>query len=83
MSTSFYKDLTPFTVFKSFSDTDFYHCAPSDWYVIITDVQGSTKAIEEGRYKDVNTIGVAAITALQNVLPPSDFPFVFGVLLSV
>ena len=43
MSTSFYKDLTPFTGFKSFSDADFYHSAPSDWYVIITDVQGSTK----------------------------------------
>ena len=78
MNTSFYKELEPFTRFNSFSDGEFYHSAPSDWYVIITDVQGSTKAIEDGRYKDVNTIGVAAITALQNVLPPSDFPFVFG-----
>ena len=78
MSTSFYKDLTPFTGFNSFSNEDFYHPAPSDWYVIITDVQGSTKAIESGRYKEVNTIGVAAITALQNVLQPSEFPFVFG-----
>ncbi len=78
MSNNFYCELDTFTSFEDFSDKDLYSPAPSDWYVIITDVQGSTKAIEDGRYQDVNTIGVAAITALQNVLPPSDFPFVFG-----
>ena len=78
MSENFYHQLKSFTYFEAFSDAEFYSPAPSDWYVVITDVQGSTKAIEAGRYQDVNTIGVAAITALQNILPSSDFPFVFG-----
>jgi len=78
VSENFYRQLKSFTSFEAFSDTSFYSPAPADWYVVITDVQGSTKAIEAGRYQDVNTIGVAAITALQNILPSSDFPFVFG-----
>jgi hypothetical protein len=45
---------------------------------VITDVVGSTKAIEEGRYKDVNAVGVASIVALRNALRGLDFPFVFG-----
>lgn len=78
MSVDFYKNLPEFTSFEEFSNADLYAVAPSDWFVVITDVKGSTKAIENGRYQDVNTIGVAAITALQNILPASDFPFVFG-----
>ena len=46
--------------------------------VIITDVRGSTKAIEQGRYKDVNTIGAATIVALNNVMKDKEYPFVFG-----
>ncbi len=51
---------------------------PSDWLVVITDVRGSTMAIEAGRYKDVNSLGVASIVALRNALPGLELPFVFG-----
>jgi hypothetical protein len=46
--------------------------------VVITDVRGSTRAIEAGRYRDVNALGVASIVALRNALPDLDLPYVFG-----
>ncbi len=51
---------------------------PDDWKIIITDVIGSTAAIESGRYRDVNIIGAASITAAQNAMEHEDFPYVFG-----
>ncbi|HEY9840379.1 MAG TPA: DUF3095 family protein, partial [Candidatus Obscuribacterales bacterium] len=52
--------------------------APDDWMVVITDVMGSTAAIEAGRHKDVNVAGVAAIIALRNRYAKLELPFVFG-----
>ncbi len=51
---------------------------PDDWFVVICDIRGSTKAIEEGRYQDVNTIGAASIAAVQSVWKAKEIPFVFG-----
>lgn len=65
----------------SFSDTTagrLHQDLPRDWWIAIADVAGSTRAIEEGAYKDVNTVGVACITAVLNVDPDIDLPFVFG-----
>lgn len=76
-SEHFYRALPSFHSFDDLAGAQ-YTPVPQDWFVIITDVRGSTKAIEAGRYRDVNTIGVASITALQNILPAEDFPFVFG-----
>ena len=44
----------------------------------IADVIGSTKAIEAGAYKKVNTVGVACIAAVVNVDRSVEMPFVFG-----
>lgn len=54
------------------------HQVPESFRVVITDVQGSTEAIEAGRYKDVNALGVASIIALRNALRDLDVPYVFG-----
>ena len=52
---------------------------PSNWCVIVTDIVGSTKHIESGRYRDVNTVGVMTICAVRNALGvDQDFPYVFG-----
>ena len=51
---------------------------PLDWWMVIADVIGSTKAIEQGAYKKVNTIGVACIAAVVNVDLSVEIPFVFG-----
>jgi hypothetical protein len=77
-SDDFYKELPSFTKFAGVVDDTHFHVVPSDWKVVITDVRGSTKAIEAGRYKDVNTVGAAAIACVQNVMGEIDLPFVFG-----
>lgn len=74
----FFKNLKPLPSFQSFLDEDHFKPVPSDWYFILTDVQGSTQAIQEGRYKDVNTLGAASIAAAKNVMKNEEFPFVFG-----
>lgn len=78
MSTlDFYLNLTPMPEFNSVTDEKSFVDLPEDWTVIITDIKGSTAAIEMGRYRDVNTIGAATIAAAQNAIK-KEFPFVFG-----
>jgi hypothetical protein len=77
-STRFYADLPAFERFTDVSDLAHYRPAPDDWHVVITDVRGSTKAIEAGRYKDVNALGVASIVALRNAIADVEIPYVFG-----
>jgi hypothetical protein len=77
-SNRFYEDLPAFSNFKEVTGDQPFRPVPADWKIIIADIEGSTKAIESGRYKDVNTIGAAAIAAAQNAMDRHDFPFVFG-----
>lgn len=77
-SSQFYNDLPACSNFSDLLNGDVYHEIPEDWWVVITDVVGSTKAIEEGRYKDVNTVGAATLAALRNVMQDITVPFVFG-----
>jgi hypothetical protein len=79
MSTDdFFEKLPHFTDFSSLTDEKYYFEAPDDWYVVITDVKDSTKAIESGRYRDINTIGAARIIVVQNAVKNFAFPFAFG-----
>lgn len=75
---TFYADLESFDDFAEIHDLSLYLSAPDDWAVVLADIRGSTKAIAEGRYKDVNMIGAACITAVLNVLGDVDIPYVFG-----
>ena len=77
-SDRFYNELAPFDDFAGFAEFDAYDPVPGDWSVMIADVRGSTRAIEEGRYKDVNMVGAASITAILNICGDIDVPFVFG-----
>jgi hypothetical protein len=51
---------------------------PEDWVVFVADIKNSTHAIEQGKYKEVNLIGVASITLSIQALSNLEFPFVFG-----
>lgn len=75
---SFYKDLEPFSEFSGIADRAAYTRVPDDWLILATDVQGSTRAIEAGRYKDVNMLGAASITAVLNTCEGIEVPYVFG-----
>ncbi len=77
-STEFYANLDSFGAFADVADMDNYRVAPDDWHVIIADVKGSTQAIEEGRYKQVNMIGAACINAVLNITEKGRIPYVFG-----
>ena len=75
---TFYADLPSTPDFSEVADLAAYARVPSDWTVLLTDVIGSTKAIQSGRYKDVNMVGAACITAALNALPGMNLPYVFG-----
>jgi hypothetical protein len=77
-SNQFYADIPAFDEFSGIADNDNYRLAPDDWHVIIADVKGSTLAISEGRYKDVNMIGAACINAVLNISQKRSVPYVFG-----
>ena len=75
----FYQELQSVSNLSDITNQDIYVEIPDDWLIAITDVQGSTKAIQEGRYKEVNAVAAASITAMLNSLPHElDIPFVFG-----
>ena len=78
-SDHFYEQLEGFSGFSQFAQLKWYRPLPSEWYVVITDIQGSTKAIQDGLYKEVNSVGAASIVALLNVVAPLKVPYVFGV----
>ena len=44
----------------------------------MADVEGSTAAVQAGRYRDVNYLGAAAIAAVLNLAGDTEVPFVFG-----
>lgn len=74
----FYAELPAIDAFGDVADLARYRPAPDSWFIIVTDVRGSTKAIEAGRYKDVNVVGAASIVAARNAAGDTEIPFVFG-----
>ena len=75
---NFYADIASFDDFSQVANIDHYKIAPDDWFVVIADIQGSTRAIGEGRYKEVNMIGAACISAVLNISARGEIPYVFG-----
>lgn len=75
---NFYRDLPLLESFAEAIETNRHARVPGDWWIVIADVIDSTKAIEAGAYKKVNTVGVACIAAVVNVDRSVDLPFVFG-----
>ncbi len=81
MSTStenFYAELTAYDSFLEVIASAHFVPVPQDWYLMITDVIGSTQAIAAGRYKEVNMIGACSIVTILNVAGAIEVPFVFG-----
>lgn len=74
----FYQALVPFDSFDDVMRRDRYRSLPDGWIIAVTDVSHSTQAIEQGRYREVNTAGAAVLAAVSNALPDLQFPFTFG-----
>jgi hypothetical protein len=77
-SDNFYASLAPLTVHEDSFDPGFYAPAPDDWLLAVTDVESSTRAVEQGRYQLVNMSGAAGIAAVKNACGGRDLPFLFG-----
>ncbi len=75
---NFFSDISSFSAFAEQFDAHHQYVVPDDWYVIITDVQGSTEAVNRGQYKDVNVVGASCIIAVLNAVKGMDIPYVFG-----
>lgn len=79
MSTeNFYANLPATDSLLSAIDFKRFVAVPADWFIVITDITGSTKAIEAGRYKEVNLLGACSIAAVLNAVKPLEVPYVFG-----
>ena len=78
MRDAFYGSIQPVENFEQLADSTSYVPLPEGWSIVAADIKASTKAIEGGRYKEVNTVGVSVIAAVRNVLTPVEVPYVFG-----
>lgn len=74
----FYKQLKPIRDFTQIHDLNHFVEAPHDWMILLSDVKGSTKAVQEGRAKDVNMLGASLITLIANETGTFNTISVFG-----
>ncbi|MEG4810601.1 DUF3095 domain-containing protein [Microcoleus sp. F8-D3] len=77
-SENFYSQLPLLDNFIKITDLGNFVDVPDDWYIVVTDIRASTKAIEAGKYKEVNLLGACSIVAVLNVAGKIEIPFVFG-----
>lgn len=74
----FYADLPSVSLQEGLCNINRHTAVPADWYLFIVDIVGSTRAITEGRYKDVNIASACAITAVLNRVEKSLIAYIFG-----
>jgi Protein of unknown function (DUF3095) len=57
-----------------------FYKVPGNWYVVITDVKKSTKAVEQGLHETVNLVATGSIVAVLNIAYKANItvPFFFG-----
>lgn len=78
-STRFYADLPAYhgALRQLLSDEAFFQTVPPSWAVIVTDVQGSTQAVNEGRGRDLNTVAASCVIAALNVTKARGYEIAF------
>ena len=77
-SENFYSQLPLLDNFLKITEIGNFVDVPDDWYIVVTDIRGSTQAIEAGKYKEVNLLGACSIVAVLNAAGETEIPFVFG-----
>uniref|UniRef100_UPI004047C90B DUF3095 domain-containing protein n=1 Tax=Aliarcobacter sp. TaxID=2321116 RepID=UPI004047C90B len=75
---NFYKNLKSVDDFSKIMENNNYSKIPNDWYVLVSDIKDSTKAIEQGMYKQVNFVSALTIIGVLNIDRDEDFPYIFG-----
>jgi hypothetical protein len=74
----FYDQLASVTHLDDALDPAHYRHAPDDWHLALTDIEGSTNAIERGLQKSVNMIAASCIAAVRNICTGMEVPYLFG-----
>lgn len=77
-NSQFYSSLEPVHEFAHLAEHEVYAPLPNDWLVGTSDIVGSSEAVRAGRYKTVNMVGAAVISAQINAHHGMGFPFIFG-----
>lgn len=77
-STTFFEEIPPMRHIRDITDEAQYRDVPADWWIALTDIVNSTQAIQDGKYKSVNTCAAAAITAVLNSIREVEVPFLFA-----
>src|SRR6056297_2309399 len=75
---TFYDDLPVADRFALMADPAHYAQVPRGWLVGVADIVQSTRLVAAGRYKTVNMVVAAVISAVMNALEGRAFPFIFG-----
>jgi hypothetical protein len=73
---SFYDILTPMREPGQVFDSRHYVTVPPSWYLAVSDIKGSTAAVETGQHSDVNFAAASIIAALSNLC--GSIPYQFG-----
>jgi hypothetical protein len=78
---NFYRDIKALKL--SITDVfqpQYFLDVPDDWYIIIADIQNSTKAVASGRHNDVNLVAAGSLIAALNIAKQSniEIPFFFS-----
>lgn len=62
------------------ANEEYFYKVPKDWHVIVTDIKGSTKAVEAGLHQVVNLVATGSIIAALNIGITNGvaIPFFFG-----
>ena len=81
-NTLFYTNLINYKepINELLSKTDQFQRIPDDWYIVITDIKGSTSSVNKGLSELVNLIATGSIIAALNIAKKHtiDIPFFFG-----
>jgi len=78
-SADFYRELEPFHGFvHGIFEPRVYRPLPPEWVLLVADIAGSTRAVEGGRYAEVNYLGAACVVAVNNALGGLPVPTSFG-----
>ncbi len=75
---AFYENLPLQRDFTRLAHPGRFAAVPDDWALGVADIVDSTGEIAKGRYKTVNMVGAAVISAMINALKGQEFPYVFG-----
>ncbi|MFK7870298.1 MAG: DUF3095 domain-containing protein [Roseobacter sp.] len=76
--TGFYASVPEQDDFAKLSRSTAYTPLPDDWWIGTSDITGSTQEVANGRYKTVNMVAAAVISAQINAHKGTPFPFIFG-----